>query len=183
MFDKLPLIVVVVGCVCLESAASSTTTFDEVVSLNFIVFGECDVSSGVIIGSGVDMAGATEDVSQTISHVSRLSSPPFKDDVGEWLTFVVGTGNEVDGEEIGLIEISFSLSREFNRRSETRSLLGDAISFTSLFERHLLLAIKRLKRLFFGDGSISFSEKSDISDDGASKSIFIGIGDAVVRRL
>lgn len=99
---------------------------------------------------------------------------------------------DVDGVQaaMGLIGKSFSLSRELRRRSQTRSLLGEAtsagVSATSTANLLRLDTTMRPMRLFFGDGSTSVSEKSLKSEfvaaDSEPLSKSIGTGDAVVAR-
>lgn len=94
---------------------------------------------------------------------------------------------------VGLVMKSFSLSREFKRRSQTRNLLGDATSAASFelqtaeLPRQRRFAInRRPMRLFLGEGSISVSEKSEKSELVAAVSeplsINIGMGEAAVAR-
>lgn len=113
---------------------------------------------------------------------------------GGWMVRKRGAGvvPDVDGEQaaIGLIGKSFSLSREFRRRSQTRSLLGEAtsagVSVTSTANRLRFETTMRPMRLFLGDGSTSVSEKSLKSEfvaaDSEPLSKSIGTGDAVVAR-
>lgn len=105
---------------------------------------------------------------------------------------VAQIGNDVAVRLQEVIGKSFSLSRELRRRSQTRSLLGDATSAASVLQKEelpiqRLLAInKRPTRLFLGEGSTSVSEKSEKSEfvaaDSEPLSTNIGIGDAVVVR-
>jgi len=95
----------------------------------------------------------------------------------------------VDG--VVLMGKSFSLSREFRRKSQTRSLLGEATSAaespTSAAKRLRLDTSSRPMRLFFGEGSTSVSEKSLKSElvaaDSDPLSRSMGTGDAVVALL
>lgn len=109
---------------------------------------------------------------------------------GGWTVRKRGAAADVEAVGVVLMGKSFSLSREFKRRSQTRNLLGEATSAafspTSAASRLRLDTSSRPTRLFFGDGSTSVSEKSLKSElvaaDSEPLSIIIGTGDAVVAR-
>lgn len=64
-------------------------------------------------------------------------------------------------DDVACMLMSVSDSFEFNRRSATRNLLGDAVSVHDSDAKHRRFANEIPSRCFFGDGSISDSDKSD----------------------
>lgn len=145
-------------------------------------------------GSGedaVELAFELKRLAVRVVTKRRLPSIRCSNVFGGWTVRKRGAGADVEVEGVVLMGKSFSLSRELRRRSQTRSLLGEATSAaespTSAAKRLRLETSNRPMRLFFGEGSTSVSEKSLKSElvaaDSEPLSSSMGTGDAVVALL
>jgi len=152
------------------------------------------VESSMGEGSGdeaVELAFELKRLAVRVDTNRRLPSIRCNSVFGGWTVRKRGAGADVEVDGVVLMGKSFSLSREFRRKSQTRSLLGEATSAaespTSAAKRLRLDTSSRPMRLFFGEGSTSVSEKSLKSElvaaDSDPLSRSMGTGDAVVALL